>query len=477
MARNSKFQTIDHFIRKYLKWEKFKSLFLDPTYLTFVAVVILILELFVNVLVVERVPYTEIDWKAYMQECEGFLNGTLDYSELKGDTGPLVYPAGFVYIYSIFYYLTNHGEYIKIGQYLFIAIYLIQIGLVFRIYKKTLKVPPYVLIISILTSYRIHSIYVLRLFNDPIAVLLLFVSLNLFMDLHWTAGSIFYSLAVSVKMNILLYAPALLLFYLTNLGLKDTLKQLTICAGIQLVLGAPFLYGNPVSYMKGSFDIGRVFNHTWTVNYRFLDLEIFECKCFHIALLCLHLILLGVFYPMAKRYFESFARLKCVQAQIQPQIDAKNRENKMKQKVKNLKRRKPPAVETLSSEQEDFLKSFENTLKKSGNKNQPPIVETAEEELHYSINFDRTNQLFIMPMFLANFIGIFCSRSLHYQFYSWYFHTLPYLIWSTPYSVMIKFLLLALIEFSWNTYPSTVFSSVLLHSCHFTLLRGIYKNV
>lgn len=33
---------------------------------------------------------TEIDWKAYMQEVEGFLNGERDYTKLKGDTGPLV---------------------------------------------------------------------------------------------------------------------------------------------------------------------------------------------------------------------------------------------------------------------------------------------------------------------------------------------------------------------------------------------------
>lgn len=33
---------------------------------------------------------TEIDWKAYMDEVEGVINGTYDYTELKGDTGPLV---------------------------------------------------------------------------------------------------------------------------------------------------------------------------------------------------------------------------------------------------------------------------------------------------------------------------------------------------------------------------------------------------
>ena len=33
---------------------------------------------------------TEIDWIAYMQEVEGVVNGTYDYTQLKGDTGPLV---------------------------------------------------------------------------------------------------------------------------------------------------------------------------------------------------------------------------------------------------------------------------------------------------------------------------------------------------------------------------------------------------
>jgi hypothetical protein len=37
---------------------------------------------------------TEIDWIAYMQEVGGFMGGELDYTKLRGDTGPLVYPAG-----------------------------------------------------------------------------------------------------------------------------------------------------------------------------------------------------------------------------------------------------------------------------------------------------------------------------------------------------------------------------------------------
>lgn len=58
---------------------------------------------------------TEIDWIAYMQEVGGVANGTLDYALLRGDTGPLVYPGGFVGIFSGLYWLTDRGANIELG--------------------------------------------------------------------------------------------------------------------------------------------------------------------------------------------------------------------------------------------------------------------------------------------------------------------------------------------------------------------------
>ena len=43
------------------------------------------------------------------KQVSGFLGGERDYSKLQGDTGPLVYPAGFLYIYSAIQHVTG-GE-------------------------------------------------------------------------------------------------------------------------------------------------------------------------------------------------------------------------------------------------------------------------------------------------------------------------------------------------------------------------------
>lgn len=395
-----------------------------------------------------------------------------------GDTGPLVYPAGFVYIYSILYFVTSYGSNIRLGQYIFIGIYLAQLFLVLRLYAKSHKVPPIVLVLTTFTSYRIHSIYVLRLFNDPVAVLFLYLAINLFIEQKWSLGSIFFSIAVSVKMNILLFAPALLLFFITNLGYLKTFKQLIICATIQLVLGAPFLLTYPIEYLKGSFDLVRVFEHKWTVNYRFLDRELFENSLFHLLLLIIHLILLGLFFKPSFKFFQNYARIRVLQEQLQPQIDAKNKDNATK---KSKHKKDDDENEELTAEQEIFLKSFEKSIKqssgnveKSGNSKKSSEKDLAPEI--YSINFDKSTQLALLPLFISNFIGIMCARSLHYQFYVWYFHSLPYLTWYTDYSTSLKFLILAVIELSWNTYPSTIFSSSLLHITHLVLFYGISKK-
>ncbi|KAJ6653836.1 hypothetical protein lerEdw1_008633 [Lerista edwardsae] len=417
-------------------WQDKHRVLFQPHYTPLVAACLCLAELGVNHWVIHRVAYTEIDWKAYMDEVEGVVNGTLDYTQLKGDTGPLVYPAGFVYIFLGLYYATSRGTNIRLAQYIFAALYLATLLLVFRIYSRTNKVPPYVFFFMCCASYRIHSIFVLRLFNDPVAMAILFLAVNLFLEDHWSWGCFCFSLAVSVKMNILLFAPGLLFLLLWRFGLLGAIPKLAICAVLQVreggpeaeavveehmvVLGLPFLLVNPVGYLSCSFDLGRQFLFKWTVNWRFLPEEVFQHRAFHLALLIAHLTALGLF--------------------------ALNRWHRSDESILALL--KAPAERKIPS--------------------QPLSV-------NHILSPGRSQVVF--PLFTSNFIGVCFSRSLHYQFYVWYFHTLPYLLWCTPakkLAHLLKVLILGLIELSWNTYPSTVYSSASLHVCHGIILLQLW---
>uniref|UniRef100_A0A3B4AMX9 Dol-P-Man:Man(5)GlcNAc(2)-PP-Dol alpha-1,3-mannosyltransferase n=1 Tax=Periophthalmus magnuspinnatus TaxID=409849 RepID=A0A3B4AMX9_9GOBI len=396
-----------------------KHLVLFKTEYTLLVVSILwFLEIGINVWVIRKVPYTEIDWKAYMDEVEGVINGTYDYTQLKGDTGPLVYPAGFVYIFSALYYITSQGVNIRLGQYIFAAFYLITLLLVFRLYLRTKKVPPYVFFFVCCASYRIHSIFVLRLFNDPVAMMLLFAAINLFIDEYWWLGCGIYSLAVSVKMNVLLFAPGLLFLLLSEFGLIKTIPKLSLCAGIQILLGLPFLLENPVGYVSRAFDLGRQFMFKWTVNWRFLPEWLFLNRQFHLLLLAAHLLTLLLF---------------------------------------TLRRWKRPGESIFD-------------LIKEPSKRKVPLQKTSVDHILSFI-------LIVLILFTSNFIGMCFSRSLHYQFYVWYFHTLPYLLWSggvKKLAHLLRVLILGLIELSWNTYPSTSSSSAALHVCHLIILLCLW---
>lgn len=79
---------------------------------------------------------TEIDWRAYMQQVEQFLGGQRDYAKISGDTGPLVYPAAHVYLYTALYYLTSEGRDIFVAQCIFAAIYLATVAVVMAVYRR-----------------------------------------------------------------------------------------------------------------------------------------------------------------------------------------------------------------------------------------------------------------------------------------------------------------------------------------------------
>lgn len=71
-----------------------------------------------------------------MEQVAQYQAGERDYALIKGGTGPLVYPAGHVYIYSFLSNLTDQGRDVLKGQWIFMVLYLVTLAVVLLCYRE-----------------------------------------------------------------------------------------------------------------------------------------------------------------------------------------------------------------------------------------------------------------------------------------------------------------------------------------------------
>ncbi|KAJ4323609.1 dolichyl-P-Man:Man(5)GlcNAc(2)-PP-dolichol alpha-1,3-mannosyltransferase [Neodidymelliopsis sp. IMI 364377] len=333
-----------------------------------------------------------------MQQIEIYLKGERDYKNIVGGTGPLVYPGAHVWIYKQLYRLTDQGRDIQRAQYIFALVYLSTLALVFQCYRKA-KVPPYVFSLLIL-SKRLHSIFMLRCFNDCFAVMGLFAAIYCYQRNQWHLGSFFYTTGLNVKMSLLLPLPAMGILMIQALGSREALTQAMIIFQVSILYGYPFRKAS-FSYFGRAFEFTRAFFYKWTVNWRFISEETFLSKPFALSLLAVHAGLL---------LFFAYTRW------IKPS------------------KRSP----------RDFLK----------------LVLPSKEPRDQDIMSKRITPDFIMTTILtATAIGMLCARSLHYQFYAYIAWTTPFLLWKAGFHPVVQYALWAAQEWAWNVYPSTPLSS------------------
>ncbi|KAL2709527.1 Dol-P-Man:Man(5)GlcNAc(2)-PP-Dol alpha-1,3-mannosyltransferase [Kluyveromyces marxianus] len=383
---------------------------------------LLILESLAMKIIQKAVSYTEIDYTAYMEQIWMIKNGERNYLNIAGGTGPLVYPAGHVVIYKVMESISDGLEKIPNAQQFFRYLDLVTLFVQFAIYY-ILKVPSAYVVFAVL-SKRLHSIYVLRLFNDCFTTL--FVSLSVLLLITSTKiqirrrrsivvclATVFYSMAVSIKMNALLYLPGVLLsVYLLEKGnLFKTFVNVVILFTWQVVVAIPFWKEYPKEYLKGAFDFGRQFMYKWSVNWQMVEEEVFLNPVFHRALLVSHCVVLLMFI---------------IFKMLPMTVD-----------------------QAISACKSSLLHPFTSVLPASLNLTATTVAYT---------------------LLVTNYIGILFARSLHYQFLSWYHWTLPVILyWSPlPYPVCVAWY--AAHEWCWNSYPPNATASTLLHFCNAPML-------
>jgi alpha-1,3-mannosyltransferase len=202
-----------------------------------------------------------------------------------------------------------------------------------------------------------------------------------------------FSIALSVKMSVLLYIPGLLVVLFRRHGLVGTLEHITLLLCFQFSVALPFILKNARTYLAGAFDLGRVFLYKWTVNWRFVSEEHFLSSTFALALLVTHVAVLVSFGVRKWCVADGGVRAILERGLRRPRFS-------------------------------------------------PAFVPVDADCTYYSFF---TLTILMIPLldvttvlYTSNLIGIVFARSLHYQFYSWYAQQLPFLLWRTKYPIQVK---------------------------------------
>ncbi|KAI9224280.1 glycosyltransferase, partial [Blastocladiella britannica] len=337
-------------------------------------------------------------------------SGERDYSMVRGDTGPLVYPALHVWIY----WLLSLVPSIRVAQYVFAIVYLANLALAMAIYCVAGAPAWTMALLSV--SRRVHSIHALRLFNDPFCTLLASAALLAAVKRRMWAATVLLSLATAVKMSALLFLPAhlyILVMYYAPPG--RFMLHLALFAAIQVVVAAPFLATSPSAYISGAFELSRTFQHQWTVNWRFIPEALFVSQTWATVTFAAWI---GSLLAVLVAWTQGVVRVPLVSA------------------VYRWMMCHPPVPVT-------------------GDTSQPEPSRVAA------------------LWWLVMLVGIATARSLHYQFYVWYWFGVPYLvIWriGSTIPLLLRITAIGLIELSWNVFPSRNWSSAMLLGVHVSVI-------
>ncbi|GAA6023452.1 hypothetical protein JCM10207_004419 [Rhodosporidiobolus poonsookiae] len=452
----------------------------DRRYYWLVAGGLLCWEALLCAVIIKRVPYTEIDFSTYLEQAAHFLRGERDYSRIEGESGKCYYPALHLYLYAALHRLVQPrfgtdpesgvpmrvvGGRLEAAQWAFAGVYVATMGCVMVVYGRNRKLPQFLLPLLTL-SKRLHSIYVLRMFNDALAMLFFYGALVCYTDeggrvgegreetkgkeeerkrgerreqWMWVAGTVLFSLALATKMSLLLFLPGLLYLLFVYHSPLTCLAHVALIGTIQAGVAAPFILppsftssasssSVPIdadalaplrTYASQAFSLSRAFLYEFTTNWRFLPPSLFCSPLFAKALLLAHAAAMIAW-----------------------------------------------AVKWARVEDEEGVRGLLRRAWRRPGGRPARRGPTAE----------RTATL----LFTSNLTGLLFARSLHPQFYAWFAHQGAWMVFGASkgrWAAGVKGLvLLTLLDYAFSTYPSTTNSSLGFVVALVLVLGGVWTG-
>ena len=138
-------------------------------------------------------------------------------------------------------------------------------------------------------SKRLHATFILRCFNDTIAMTFAYGSILSLMKEKSGLCTLLFTLGLSIKMNVLLFLPALYMCLSRKHGILKATSHLVFIVLSQLIIGYEFISQHPASYFAKAFEFSREFTFKWSVNWNFLGEELALNPTFAKILLACHL--------------------------------------------------------------------------------------------------------------------------------------------------------------------------------------------
>ena len=312
------------------------------------------------------------DYVSYMEQAKLFVDGERNLTSIEAENGKAYYPASHLYTFSVFYKLTGILDHYKYAQILLLFIHLVMNFVTVKIYKECFKDAPrdwWLLAVWALNTRLVEN-WARGLFAESFNVTLTYIAIYLFQKQQQFAGIIFIGLALTYKMNVLLYIPAV--YYLTSLSRNIYVGTfyLAIIVSMSFIFAIPFLTEYRDDYMKTAFNFSRKFSiHSSVLYYWLIPKPIFNSSIFGAFLLSGHIG--GLIYVLFTRWL--------------PLLD----ENKKFNFVKILKR---------------FFR-----INPSYREHHPYFVAEV--------------------FFVCNYMGTAFSRTLHQQFIIWFWYSIPILLY------------------------------------------------
>lgn len=346
-------------------------------------------------------------------------------------------------------------------------------------------------------SRRVLSLYVLRFFNDGVEAAVVAAALLLFAHNAWAAGTVVYSLAVGIKMNALLLAPGLAVLLFQARGPLGGTALIGLAGVVQLVVGAPFLTAGraeAAAYVAKAFELSRAFLQKWSVNGAAYSADTFASATLSRSLLGLHLGLLLAFghtrWAAASGGLPGLVGLNRLLGGGGDGDGGGRHATAAAAATATTPPDAPAAAPGVSAPKQRLPPTASAAATTAAT---APATDAPSGWWAWATAYPHrrlTPAHTLRSLLTANLIGVAAARTLHYQFYAWYWHSLPWLAviaagapaggprggggaaWAARVAAHLG--VVAVIEGVFNIYPPRPVAAAALHAAHAVLLVGLW---